>query len=72
MVTKTVLTMGATEFKRNCLRLLDRVNQEGIEIVVTKFGIPVARVVPLTAKEKQNYAEERAAIRAEKKAEAKR
>ena len=72
MVTKVVLTMGATAFKRNCLRLLDEVDRDGIEIIVTKFGIPVARVVPLTAKEKQDYAEERAALRAAKKAEAQR
>lgn len=67
MVTKVVLTMGATAFKRNCLRLLDEVDRDEIEIIVTKRGIPIARVLPLTAEEKRKYAEERSAMRAEKK-----
>jgi prevent-host-death family protein len=67
MVTKVVLTMGATAFKRDCLRLLDEVDRDGIEIIVTKHGIPIARVLPLTVEEKRKYAEERAAMRAEKK-----
>jgi prevent-host-death family protein len=69
MVTKVVLTMGATAFKRNCLRLLDEVDRDGIEIIVTKHGVPIARVLPLTAEEKRQYAEERAAVRARQKSE---
>jgi prevent-host-death family protein len=67
MVTKVVLTMGATAFKRNCLRLLDEVDRDGIEIIVTKHGVPIARVLSLTVEEKRRYAEERAALRAAKK-----
>ena len=67
MVTKAVLTMGATAFKRNCLRLLDEVDRDGIEIIVTKHGVPIARVLSLTVEEKRRYAEERAALRAAKK-----
>ena len=67
MVTKVVLTMGATAFKRNCLRLLDEVDRNGIEIIVTRHGVPIARVLPLTVEEKRRYAEERAALRAAKK-----
>jgi prevent-host-death family protein len=33
-------------FKAKCLRLLDEVQQTGKEIVITKRGKPVARVVP--------------------------
>jgi hypothetical protein len=33
-------------FKDTCLRLLDRVNDGDFEVVVTKHGTPVARVVP--------------------------
>ena len=37
----------AGEFKTHCLRLLDEVAETGKEIVVTKRGKPVARVVPI-------------------------
>ncbi len=36
----------ATEFKAKCLRLLDEVNRTGEELVISKHGKPVARVVP--------------------------
>jgi prevent-host-death family protein len=35
----------ATAFKNTCLQLLDRVEQTREEIVVTKHGRPVARLV---------------------------
>ena len=35
----------ATEFKDSCLRLIDRVQQTREEIVVTKHGRPVAKLV---------------------------
>ena len=37
-------TIGATEFKEQCLALLDQLDAEGL--VVTKHGKPVARVIP--------------------------
>ena len=42
-------TVGAAEFKAQCLKLLDRVREHGVEYVVTKHGRPVARVVPFGA-----------------------
>ncbi len=39
--------VAAGVFKAKCLRLLDEVQQTGKEIVVTKRGKPVARVVPV-------------------------
>ena len=36
--------VGATEFRRQCLALLDNLDAEGL--IVTKHGKPVARVVP--------------------------
>jgi prevent-host-death family protein len=35
----------AAEFKDSCLRLVDRVHQTREEIVVTKYGRPVAKLV---------------------------
>ncbi len=37
----------ATEFKARCLALLDEVAKSGVEVVVTKHGRPVAKVVPI-------------------------
>ncbi len=37
----------ASEFKARCLALLDDVARHRTEIVVTKHGRPVARVVPV-------------------------
>jgi prevent-host-death family protein len=41
-----MLIIGAGEFKAKCLKLMDRVNQSHEEIVITKHGKPVARLVP--------------------------
>ena len=37
--------VSASTFKDSCLQLLDRVRQTREEIVVTKYGRPVARLV---------------------------
>jgi prevent-host-death family protein len=37
----------AGEFKAKCLKLLDEVQQQRREIVVTKRGKPVARLLPM-------------------------
>lgn len=39
-------TISASEFKAKCLALLDEVAATGRELVVTKRGKPVARLVP--------------------------
>jgi prevent-host-death family protein len=39
-------TITATQFKAQCLALLDEVAERGIPLVVTKHGEPVARVEP--------------------------
>ena len=44
-------TIGASQFKVQCLALLDRLEGDGL--VVTKHGKPVARVVPYS----QNFAD---------------
>ncbi len=43
-------TIAAGKFKATCLALLDEVQQERKEIVVTKRGKPVARIVPVDDK----------------------
>lgn len=58
MVDSNMLTsdrsVPAGEFKANCLRLMDEVQETGMVIVVTKHRRPVVRVSP--------YREERPAL----------
>ena len=39
-------TVKASEFKATCLKLMDEVANSGEEIVITKNGRPVSRLVP--------------------------
>jgi prevent-host-death family protein len=48
MTTVTVKTVSATQFKAQCIALLDEA-AAGEEIVVTKHGRPLARVVAADA-----------------------
>ena len=40
-------TIPAGEFKDRCLALMDEVSETGEEIVITKHGKPVSRLVPV-------------------------
>jgi prevent-host-death family protein len=42
--------IAAGEFKAKCLHLLDEVQQTRMEIVITKRGRPVARLLPVEEK----------------------
>lgn len=42
-------TIAISEFKATCLAVLERVRVTGRAVVVTKRGVPVARVVPPVA-----------------------
>ncbi len=44
-------TVAAGEFKARCLSLLDEVQASGDEIVITKRGRAVARLVPIAISE---------------------
>ena len=46
----TTRTIKASEFKAKCLKLMDEVADSGGEIVITKNGRPVSRLVPYQAK----------------------
>ena len=39
--------VAATEFKANCLRLMDEVARQRRPIIITKRGKPVAKLVPI-------------------------
>lgn len=40
------MTMDASEFKARCLKLMDEIAETGREIIITKNGRPVSRLVP--------------------------
>ena len=43
------MTITATEFKAKCLSLIDEVQEQGSELIISKHGRPVARLVPVGA-----------------------
>jgi prevent-host-death family protein len=47
-------TVPAGKFKAQCLEILDRVADRKEEVIVTKHGKPVARVVPLESKKEDS------------------
>ena len=50
-----VRTIKASEFKAKCLKLMDEVAASGEEIIVTKNGRPVSRLVPYREKPKSLF-----------------
>ena len=42
-------SINASEFKARCLGVLDEVSETGAEIVITKRGKAVARLVPIAS-----------------------
>ena len=50
-----VRTIKASEFKAKCLKLMDEIADSGAEIVITKNGRPVSRLVPYRRKPKSLF-----------------
>lgn len=42
--------ISASEFKARCLELMDEVNDRHDPIIITKHGVPVAKLVPFEEK----------------------
>lgn len=40
-------SIPAGEFKAKCLQIMDEINEKHISIVITKYGKPVAKLVPI-------------------------
>ena len=45
-------TVKASEFKAKCLKIMDEVAATGEPVVITKYGVPVAQLVPAVQKPK--------------------
>lgn len=48
------MQISAGEFKAKCLQLMDNVQKSHEELIITKFGKPVAKLVPLEKKHRKN------------------
>lgn len=47
MVKNVVKTVPAAQFKANCSKWLDEIDRDGITVIVTKRGVPTAKLVPV-------------------------
>ena len=56
-------TIKASEFKAKCLKLMDEVAESGEEIVITKNGRPVSRLMPYRGKPQMAFGRNRDNIR---------
>ncbi|MCY3993026.1 MAG: type II toxin-antitoxin system Phd/YefM family antitoxin [Caldilineaceae bacterium] len=56
-------TVKASEFKAKCLKLMDEVAESGEEIVITKNGQPVSRLLPYKEKSQSPFGRDRDIIR---------
>lgn len=48
-------TIKASVFKAKCLAILDQVNQSGEEVIITKNGKPVSRLLPFRTQSKSLF-----------------
>ena len=55
-------TIKASEFKATCLKLMDDVADSGAEIIITKNGRPVSRLVPYHSKPQSLFGIDRGRI----------
>ena len=58
-----VRTMKASEFKARCLKLMDEVAESGEEIVITKYGRPVSKLIPYRRKPKSFFGADKGRMR---------
>ncbi len=55
-------TVKASEFKAKCLQLMEEIKRTGGEIVITKNGEPVSKLVPVRHKPKTLFGAHRGRI----------
>lgn len=47
--------IAAVSFKRNCLPIIDEVHAKRVTVLITKYGKPVAKLVPADAEPSEIY-----------------
>ena len=53
----------ASEFRARCFELMDEVAESGEEIVITKYGRPISRLLPYRKKRRMTFGRNRGNIR---------
>ncbi len=61
-MAKTIVTIEASEFKAKCPKLIDDVAEGAYQIVITKNGRPVSRLVPYRDRPKSLFGIDRGRI----------
>lgn len=61
-MAEAIRTIKASEFKAKCLKLMDEVAEGGCQIVITKNGRPVSRLVPYRERPKSLFGIDRGRI----------
>ena len=56
-------TIKASEFRAKCLKLMNEVAESGEEIIITKYGQPVSRLLPYREKTRLAFGRNRDNIR---------
>lgn len=54
--------VSAAEFKAKCLKIMDDVQTNRAEVVITKHGKPVARLVPIEAPQARVFGRMRGSV----------
>ena len=54
MEARMTKKMAAGVFKAKCLKVMDEVQKKRLTVVITKRGKPVAKLVPITRKDKDD------------------
>jgi prevent-host-death family protein len=54
-VERPVTVISASEFRERCLQLMDQVQRERTEVVITKHDRPVAKLVPAETVSELDY-----------------
>jgi prevent-host-death family protein len=49
------MVIAAGKFKANCLSYIDEVNDFHRELIITKYGIPKAKLVPINSEQKELF-----------------
>ena len=58
-----IRTINVTEFRSRCSKLIDDVTASGDEIIITKRGRPIARLIPFRARPESLFGIDRGNMR---------
>jgi prevent-host-death family protein len=55
-ISEVFMKVPAGQFKAKCLQLMDKVQKSHEEVIITKFGKPVCKLVPVNSSEQPSQA----------------